>query len=284
MVRKVIENQQFGGERALYHSRSLHLRSCTFNEGESCIKESADIIVESCIFKGKYAMWHNHNTLIENCTLTEDCRAPIWYDRGITMRNTTSTAPKIFREVTGITLENVVLRNAIETLWRCHDIKASNLEVHDADYLFMMSDNITVKDFFFRGKYAFQYCKNVVIENADIDSKDLFWECDNVIIKNAKITTEYLAWYTKNITFENCHIAGTQPLCYVKGVKLINCTFDEDADLGFENTTDIDADIKGHITSIKNPVTGIIRADSVGEIIRDENIWQPNSCQIITNQ
>lgn len=279
MDTQIIENQSFGGERALYHRHGLELRNCTFNEGESCLKECTNINTHNCTFIGKYALWHNHNTLMDHCTLKEDCRAPLWYDENLTMRNCFSRSPKILREVRGINLVDCTFENATETLWRCKDLKGIGVKVYDADYLCLMNENVYLKDFFFRGKYAFQYCKNLTIENADINSKDLFWECENVVIRNSTIRTEYLAWYARNITFENCHLAGTQPLCYCKGLKLIDCTFAEDADLAFENS-EVEACIKGPITSVKNPVTGYIKASQIKEIIIDENVWQPNNCKI----
>ena len=39
------------------------------------------------------------------------------------------------------------------------------------------------------------------------------------------------------------------------------------ADLAFEYS-DVEADIRGHVDSIKNPRSGLIVADSVGEIVR----------------
>ena len=60
MDTQIIENQSFGGERALYHRHGLELRNCTFNEGESCLKEGTNINTHNCTFIGKYALWHNH--------------------------------------------------------------------------------------------------------------------------------------------------------------------------------------------------------------------------------
>ena len=56
-------------------------------------------------------------------------------------------------------------------------------------------------------------------------------------------------------------------------------TFADDADLAFEYSS-VKATIKGHITSIKNPKTGFIKADSCGEVIIDENIKAPGDCDI----
>ena len=61
---------------------------------------------------------------------------------------------------------------------------------------------------------------------------------------------------------------------------LENCTFDPACDRAFEYST-VNADIRGHIESVKNPASGIIIADSIGEIILDENIKAPADCNII---
>lgn len=44
-----------------------------------------------------------------------------------------------------------------------------------------------------------------------------------------------------------------------------------DTDLAFEYS-DVEASVKGHILSVKNPKSGVIQADSVGEIIREDSI------------
>ena len=65
-------------------------------------------------------------------------------------------------------------------------------------------------------------------------------------------------------SFKDC-IKGTQPFCYCKNLRLIDCTM-EDCDLAFEYS-DVHADIKGGIDSVKNPLSGSITADGIGEII-----------------
>ena len=61
-----------------------------------------------------------------------------------------------------------------------------------------------------------------------------------------------------------------------------DCTIGEDAVLAFEYST-IKATIKGHVPSIKNPTSGYIAVESVGELIIDENQRKPADCQIIVN-
>ncbi|MBR4678662.1 MAG: DUF3737 family protein, partial [Bacteroidales bacterium] len=55
------------------------------------------------------------------------------------------------------------------------------------------------------------------------------------------------------------------------------------ADLAFEYST-VDAEISGEVTSVKNPKSGKIIADSIGEVILDENIKQPADCEIKTKK
>ena len=57
----------------------------------------------------------------------------------------------------------------------------------------------------------------------------------------------------------------------------------EDTDLAFEYS-DVDADIKGNVLSIKNPKSGTIIVDSVGEIINEDYIMDVNGKVIIRNK
>ncbi len=130
-----------------------------------------------------------------------------------------------------------------------------------------------------KGKYSFQYLENAVIENSVLDTKDAFWHSRGVTVKNSVIKGEYLAWYSENLKLINCKIIGTQPLCYAKGLVLENCEM-QDTDLSFEYS-EVNAQIKGDILSVKNPAGGFIQADSIGEIILDENQLPGANCKIM---
>ena len=131
----------------------------------------------------------------------------------------------------------------------------------------LRSSKINFSNVRFKGKYSFQYIANSVFENCDFDTKDAFWHAKNVIVRNSVVKGEYLAWYCENVTFENCTIIGTQPLCYCKNLKIVNCKM-IDCDLSFEKSS-VNAEVIGHIDSVKNPESGIVAADSIGEIISD---------------
>lgn len=280
---KTIRNEEFGGERPLFASHGLRLENVTIHAGESALKECSDIEAIGCRFEGKYPFWHVDRFYIENCLFTEGARAALWYSKDVVMKDTLVEAPKMFREMTGISLENVRIPNAQETLWECDKVKLRNVEVDKADYLFMHTDNIDIDNYRQQGNYSFQYSKNVVIRNAVIYSKDAFWGTENVTVYDSTIIGEYLGWHSKNLRLVNCRVGGTQALCYAHNLKMENCTMDPDADLCFE-FSELDAEIKGHVTSIKNPRMGRIVVDSVGEIILDENIKSPGNCEIIVRE
>ncbi|MCH5319251.1 MAG: DUF3737 family protein [Paramuribaculum sp.] len=277
---EIISNKEFGGERPLFASHNLGLENVTIHAGESAIKESSNITAINCRFEGKYPFWHVDKFVIRHCLFTEGARAALWYSKDVEMTDTLVEAPKMFREMDGISLQNVQIPNALETLWHCKNVKLRNVLLNNADYLFMHSENIDIENYTQRGNYSFQYCKNVEIRNAMIDSKDAFWGTENVTVYDSTINGEYLGWHSVNLKLVRCRIGGTQALCYAKNLVLEDCTFEQDADLCFEYS-DVHATIKGHITSIKNPTSGSIVADSVGEIIIDENIKQPANCKII---
>ncbi|MCM1292098.1 MAG: DUF3737 family protein [Bacteroides sp.] len=276
---KTIQNQEFGGERPLFASHDLRLENVTIHAGESAIKESSNIEAVNCRFEGKYPFWHVDGFLIDNCLFTEGARAALWYSRNLVMKDTLVEAPKMFREMDNLSLTNVRIPDAQETMWHVSNVRLRNVEVAHADYLFMHSRDIDIANYKQQGNYSFQYCRNVNIADADIDSKDAFWNTENVTVRNTRLTGEYLGWHSKGLHLINCHISGTQPLCYCTGLVLENCTFDADADLAFEES-EVNATISSAVTSIKNPTTGHIKVKSVGEIILDENIKQPADCII----
>ena len=276
---KLIKDSEFGGERPLFASHGLRLENVTIHAGESALKECSDIEAVRCRFEGKYPFWHVDGFKVHDCLFTEGARAALWYSRNLEMRDTLVEAPKMFREMAGIDLARVRIPCAQETLWHCRDVKLRDVEVAQADYLFMHSENIDIADYRQHGNYSFQYCRNVVIRNAVIYSKDAFWNTENVTVVDSEIDGEYLGWHSHGLRLVNCKISGTQPLCYASDLVLENCTFGEDADLAFEYST-VQADVRGHIISVKNPRSGRIEADSIGEIIIDRNIKAPADCRI----
>lgn len=279
---EIIRNTEFGGERPLFASDGLQLENVTIHAGESAIKASKNIVAIGCRFEGKYPFWHVDNFKIVNCLFTPGARAALWYSSNLEMTDTLVEAPKMFREMKHLKLRNVRIPDAAETMWHVEDVLMRNVEIDKADYLFMHSADIDIENYRQQGNYSFQYCRNVVIRNADIDSKDAFWNTEHVTLINCTLKGEYLGWHSKNLRLINCKISGTQPLCYCRDLIMTDCEFAEDCDLAFEDSM-LDAEIKGHITSIKNPSSGRIKAGSIGEIILDSNIRQPADCEIITD-
>jgi hypothetical protein len=173
----------------------------------------------------------------------------------------------------------VVINDADETFWRCSHVEARNLELHDGTYPFMFCDDVRIDGLKSDSRYVFQYCRNVELRNAHIVTKDSFWECENITIYDSVLDGEYLAWHSDHVRLVNCHLAGEQLLCYADHLVLENCTFDKACDRVFEYSH-VEADIRGHIENIKNPVSGHILADSIGSVTMDEYAKQPADCVI----
>ncbi len=277
--KKVIKGQRFSGERPLFESHHLRLEDIYIGEGESAIKECSDIEAVNSRFEGHYPFWHVHGFTIENCRFEKGARSALWYSSNLKMTDTVIDAPKMFREMDGIVLENVTVNDADEYFWRCNNIVAKNLTLHDGTYPFMFCDNIKIDGFVSDSKYVFQYVRNVEIHNAKITTKDALWEVENVTVYDSELNGEYLGWHSKNLRLVNCHITGEQPLCYAEDLVLENCTFGADCDRAFEYST-LNADIKGAITNVKNPTSGRIVADAIGSVTIDENIKAPANCII----
>ncbi|MBQ1912019.1 MAG: DUF3737 family protein [Bacteroidales bacterium] len=277
---EIVKDQYFEGERPLYARREgLYLENVSIGPGESSLKEGAHIEAVRCTFNGKYPFWECRDFTIRQCTFREGARAALWYSRGCRMEDCLVEAPKMFRRITDVSLQNVQLTNALETFWDCRGLRLRNVQAQKADYIFMHCEDIDIDNFRLQGNYSFQYARNVVIRNADLDTKDAFWESEDVTVYDSRIQGEFLGWYARNLRLVRCQIGGSQPLCYCQNLVLEDCTFEPDANLAFEYST-VQATVRGHIPSVKNPTSGFIKADAIGEIILDENLKQPGNCII----
>ncbi len=280
-MKQLIANRFFEGERPLFATRDIRLENVKFYPGESALKECTNVEIDHCEFMCKYPFWHNEEVDIENSLFTVYSRAAIWYSKHVRMANTRVDAPKMFRSIQGLTLENVKFSQAGETMWNCRDIRLHNVEARCGDYIFMNGKNIEIDGFYLQGNYSFQDAKNVVIRNARLDSKDAFWNTENVTVYDSELNGEYLAWHSKNLTLINCKISGTQPLCYCSNLIMKDCTMAENCDLCFEYST-LEATVKSDITSIKNPAGGFIDAPHIGEIVLDAHCKNPGACLLKT--
>ncbi|MFB9898001.1 DUF3737 family protein [Hallella seregens] len=267
---EIIKDKKYGGERPLFGARQVRLENIEITDGESGIKCCEDLECDNSRFYGKYPWWHVDRSLITNCYFAESSRSAIWYSNDMVMKDSVIDGPKFFREMKNLSLERVKINDADETFWRVDGLKLKDVELHEGTYPFMFSKNIYVDGLVSDAKYVFQYCKNVEVHHAKITTKDSFWECDNVAVYDSELNGEYLAWHSKNVKLVRCHIGGEQPLCYMDHVVLEDCTFDTECDRAFEDSTNIQADIRGAITNIKNPVSGTIVADEIGSVTYDE--------------
>ncbi len=275
-----IEKKRFGEERALYGAINTSINDCRFEgleDGESALKEAREIEVNSSFFDLRYPFWHNTALKIENCDMTERCRAPIWYSKEITVKNSRLHGTKALRECTDVYIDASDI-NSDEFGWFSKDITMTSTGVHGS-YFMLRAASLTISNVTLDGKYSFQYIENSKISNCFLHTKDAFWHAKNIIIEDSVIDGEYLAWYSENLTFVNCKISGTQPFCYCKNLKLINCEMNG-ADFAFEKSS-VAAEVTTHIISIKNPASGKIIAPSVGELF---DINERSMCEIITGE
>lgn len=269
----MIKNQQFDAERSLYNLRDSRVEDCVFAgpaDGESALKEARNIELANCAFSLRYPLWHVEGFRAERCTMDEKTRAAIWYAKDASIDHCALGGIKALRECHNFDIRNTTIISQ-EFGWKCSNIALSDCDV-TAEYLFLDSREVKLDRVKMKGKYSFQYMENLEINDSYLDTKDAFWHSKNVTVRNSTVKGEYLAWFSENLTLINCHIIGTQPLCYCKGLTLINCTM-EGTDLSFEYS-DVQADVKGHILSVKNPRSGQITADSVGEVIFGDAVME----------
>ena len=278
-MRTEIKGQRFDQERALYNAQHTDIHDCVFAgpaDGESVLKEARDIRLSDCSFSLRYPLWHVQGFTMQNSTMDELTRAAIWYARDGRIDECTLTGVKAVRECENIALNRCTVVSQ-EFGWKSRGVSLQDTDI-TAEYIFLDSRDVTLKNVRMKGKYSFQYVENLTIEDSVLDTKDAFWHSKNVTVRNSVVKGEYLAWFSDGLTLDHCRIIGTQPLCYCTNLKLIDCEMEE-TDLSFEYS-DVEAEVKGHILSVKNPRSGRIVADSVGQIIHDHTVM-PCSGEVV---
>ena len=276
---KLIENQTFDQERALYGCNGVQIRNCSFDgpaDGESALKEGRNIETEHCFFNLRYPFWHDHGLKIEDSEMTELCRAALWYSEHIEIVDTKLHGIKALRECSDVLIRDCDIISQ-EFGWSVRGIHMEDTNA-ESEYFMMRSENLTFRGVNFKGKYSFQYIKNATFENCVLDTKDAFWHGENITVKDSVVKGEYLAWYSDGLTLINCKIIGTQPFCYCKNLKLINCEMIE-SDLAFEKS-EVEAVITTKVDSIKNPLSGRIQVPEVGELIMDN---KDSKCEVLVS-
>jgi hypothetical protein len=172
----------------------------------------------------------------------------------------------------------VTFPNAAETLWNCKQVKMKHVTAK-GDYFAMNCRDMEVEEFTLTGNYSFDGAEHVVIRNARMLSKDAFWNSDHVTVYDSFISGEYLGWNAKNLTLINCTIESLQGMCYIENLVMKNCKL-INTTLAFEYST-VDADISSKIDSVLNPTGGVIRADSITELIIEKDKVDPQKTRII---
>lgn len=271
MERKIILNERMDEERALYNLTHGDVTGCVFSgpkDGESALKEAKDVTVTDCKFSLRYPLWHVKKFTLRNSSMDEKTRAALWYSEDGIIENCVLSGVKAVRECKNIGISDCEIDSA-EFGWKSDGITIENGRI-TSEYLFLDAKNVTFKNVIMHGKYSFQYVENAEIDGCDLNTKDAFWHSKNVTVKNSVVKGEYLGWFSEGLTLINCRISGTQPFCYCANLTLINCTT-ENCDLSFEYSS-VNADINGGIVSVKNPKSGVITADEVGEIIKEDAV------------
>lgn len=273
-----VRAQRLTGERALFMSRDLKIFDTIFDDGESPLKESRGIELQNCMFKWKYPLWYCRDIRVRDCQWFEMARAGVWYTDDMEVDRAVIEAPKNFRRCKNLTLRDVDMPNAAETLWHCDGVTLENVSVK-GDYFGMNSRNVTAENLRLVGNYSFDGGKNITVTNSRLLSKDAFWNGENILVRDSFISGEYLGWNGKNLTFENCTIESLQGMCYIENLTMRRCKL-LNTTLAFEYST-VEADIDGSVDSVINPTSGAIRADAIGELIIEKDKVDPGKTRIL---
>lgn len=272
-MRNEIIAQRFNGTHALYNLKNADILDCVFAgpaDGASALKEARNVNLENCSFSLRHPLWHAEKFRLHDSRLDEDTRAPLWYCQSGQITDSDILGPRAIRECKNITIRDCNVTS--EEFGRQSIGIAVTDSTLDARHLFLDSRNVTLENVKTSGSYSFRNTENLTIRNSVLDTKDGFWYSKNITVEDCLVMGDHLGWFSDGLTLRRCKIVGTQPLCYCKNLTLVDCTM-EGCDLAFENS-DVNASLIGHVDSIRNPRSGEIVADTVGELILEDAVTE----------
>lgn len=264
-----IESRHLTGERALFRCKDTFIENCTFDDGESPLKEGRKLTVKGCAFGYKYPLWYGKGHKVSSCLFLPLSRSGIWYTDDSSFSDLDIKAPKEFRRCKNISLERIRFSDAQETLWNCDGVTLEQVKVK-GDYFGRNTSKVKGRNLVIDGNYIFDGGKDLERRDCVFHSKDAFWNCKNVTLINCIIEGEYFAWNSENVTCIGCHFKSHQGFCYRKNLIRKDCTISSDSDLIFEYCENLDCDIHSSLGTIKNPVSGKIRCLGYQEYIKDD--------------
>ena len=81
MTKKLINQANLTGERALFQAHDLHITNSVFEDGESPLKHGQNLAIDHTIFKWKYPLWYTNHATLNHTTWQPDAHAGIWYTK-----------------------------------------------------------------------------------------------------------------------------------------------------------------------------------------------------------
>ena len=267
-TRTFIYDCSFDEERALYGLSDSTLERVRFAgpaDGESALKECTNIAVRDSVFELRYPLWHAKGVELTGSVFTESCRAALWYTSDARIHGSRIMGIKALRECDNVAIVASEIRSE-EFGWSSRNVVVRDSSIV-GEYAFLHARDLRLENVSFRGKYSFQYVEGLTVEGGTFDTKDAFWHSRNVTVRNATLKGEYLGWYSEGLTLVNCRIEGAQPLVHCRDLALVDCEM-VGCDLAFEGS-DVQATIRGHVDSIRDPRSGRIEAESIGEVVHD---------------
>lgn len=266
-MRKKIEGMTFDADRPMPITAGVNLYDCVFSGGEAVLKDVRDISMVNCSFSLCSPLHGAQNFRIDDSRLDETAVCAMHGSENGKIIDSDIKGPQALQECKNIVIHDCSILSS-EFGRNCDGLSLEECNIH-ADSVLGHGRNIRLDNTEIRGDAALCNAESVQIYNSFLHSANALQNCRNVTIVDSMLKGDLLGWNCENITLIGCRIQGLQPLCHCRGLKLVDCVMDG-SELAFEYS-DVKANIVGHLNSVKNPLSGKIVADSIGQVVMDDD-------------
>ncbi len=262
--------------RELFGARRIEVTDRII-DSEEALMRCRELTVANVTFTAPRPLWHLSDAILRDTAITASATRPLRAAAAVTLQGCTIDAALACENGNGITLDGCSI-NSPDFASGCASLTLTDTVVSGENAL-SRTTNLTAANLELSADRALSDIVGGRVDFSSLTGDEILWNAKDITISDTILDGARIGWYSENLTLTHCVIIGEKPFAYAKGLTLADCSLDPSCTEAFERS-EVDATLRGNVTSVKNPAHGSILADSYDVIILDDTAEIGADCAI----
>ncbi len=262
--------------RALFGARRAEVSDTHFTKEEALMR-AGELTLSDSTFSAPRPLAHVTDALIRTCHFEKDAVSLLSHAGTATLQGCTVEAPHGCEMAKDLTIDTCQI-TACDFGTSTSNLTLTDTLIAGARALAHTRD-VTMTDMDITSDRALSYAMGGTIDFSTLAGEELLFGAENLTISDTVLDGDRIGWYSNHLTLTHCVISGDRPFAYAKNLTLIDCALDPSCREAFERS-EVEATLRGALSSVRNPLHGSITADALGEVIFDDTAAPGTDCKI----